>query len=338
MSERIQPTKKELKELRREERRRQREAEIVRRAIRRRTLLTGGSVAGVAFLLAGIMVCRRGQEYEGDLDKAEREFIQGRDRTERIIAEVEEGMKLLQVDAEPFIATVGDPKIAAILRLPFQAAEANTSNPSKNFYSVALKRVSQQRQLGDRKYKSIPYRPQNDAFYSYVVQGVKAGFDPLQRVISFPPDLKRGNTIDRLIMYHEIGHAAQDTKARRGDYGVPYSKFEELYKKEQNVVLDFELEMLAAEALLCDLLIGGRLREDSMKARFVVADYLRLFNARPDEGKKVERIGTVGAAFFRSGSTLTVFSPEFIKNTKDAIMKNGDEPYSITPSGFVRVT
>ena len=279
---------------------------------------------------------------------AKKEFLANKPEMDRIIAEAEAGIQELKALVNPSISSeFPNPRIQEILRRPFQVMEANEQNPQKNLYVFLLNELQKQQSQGSKEFQ-FPTTYLTDQFFQYGSTqlgamitadnpNVATYFDLTNRTLYLRRNILRGDRSDSLSIYHELRHIDQDRRARLGEYGIDYAKIDDLRKTDPNIiVIDFELEAIAAELTLADLLTGGRFSTDMRSGKIVTTqEYARLLNHNPSL-PGLPFLLEQGSAYFRSNSTPAEFQPLFRERVNGIYRFIGREPYNISQGNLVK--
>lgn len=163
----------------------------------------------------------------------------------------------------------------------------------------------------------------------------QAAFEGASRTIFMSAQFDQHNLFDLVVGFHEAGHAAQDTLARQEKYGVPYQAFLQLYGNK-GMVLDFELEMYAAELSLVNLITDGRFADDCLADKFPTTRYITEWNMRAEQAEPLEFLAYIGKSYFSSESTPLVFAAPFVRTVKEQIRATGLIPHRLVRGTLVR--
>lgn len=347
-----QPFTKQQRRRQRQEERTRKEQELKqaerKRKITRRVLTAAGlALAGSIPLYIATHPSRRSAERNEigqgeiagtDIAVAEQDFKQKAERASPLISKAEAAMEFLYQRVQSDIAAAQNPTLKRFLEQPFEVVRINKANPTRNIYDLYLTELGRQKAQGKRKLAGVnlPLVDRRYFFYGLFDDpileqvGAAAAFAPLVRLMALRENLDPNNLLDALGVYHEVGHAIQDTGARQGVFGISYQAFESILRQAQpSTILNFEVEMYGAQLWLLNYLTDGRFSKDCQEKTFRADNYIPLLNLRTDQQEQLEVFGDYGTVFFQSGSSPLVISERFFEFVAHDTARRGLEVYRI---------
>ncbi len=180
--------------------------------------------------------------------------------TDKLIEKAERAMRSLEQRLKAKTANMKDEQLKEALTEPFKIFHGNEKNPNKN-----IERLKNRMREQGIKSMDAPLQ-----YFGYALlssekkgSGTSAAFSPRSRAINLQIDFDPEDTIDALVLYHEVRHAADDMKYRK--LFEKYGKLDEYLKfiKQGKVVISAEGMAFATQIEAADILLDGKMRTTS---------------------------------------------------------------------------
>lgn len=273
---------------------------------------------------------------EDEVDRLIAEYKAKEGKLEPVILKFERGFERFTAAAEHKIATSKTSAVARTsLDIPFKVAEINRGNLNRNVYLWKRKDLETRRSLSSG---SVAMGDPNYFFIDTSVANPNAvaSFAPPSRTLHLDPAYDPNNTLDNLVAFHELIHAAQDAKDRAElpmDHYLGFFTDAERRRVIKTVPL-YEATAYAEEIYLLDLFTDGQFREDVLKGQINLPHYRGLLGARLDQDSVIATLANMATQFYRGVSNLEGIDERFISYIGNIYRQNGAEVYERTPRGF----
>lgn len=261
---------------------------------------------------------------------------------DQFIAEVETAFLAWGEEMAPTIAALESENLREQLPLPFELVKINRANPWKNSQRLLTESNNIGNGAGELRQKNLNFF-RYDWFENVPASpglaSMAAAYMPVTRVMAVSKDFNAHNTLDLLILYHELFHVTQDTGERarlqsRAQYDAYVQFYTGLRHEKPRMVLNFETTAYAYELEMLDLAVNGRLREmvrDSNKQATLEADAATLaamLGAREDQVSTLELLCEFARAYFPEGIASGELPNAFVKMVAERYVDAGYALYA----------
>lgn len=263
--------------------------------------------------------------------------------TDLLIQRVEKGFEHFHATMMPKIETVSEPILRDELKGPFDVIKINQKFPHRNgprFDREELAKGIMQTAL------SNPY------YFTYAATdpqpGLAASFMPPSRRMELSTDFEENNTIDMLILYHELRHVVMDSNIRMSfppnmveKYMANFSNMLQPGEKKHVNVLE-EIFAYGLEIEMLDLCLDGELKGSFLEGRPITPEYiLQRLKGRTDQLGVIKILLEFASAYYPQGMKVDPIGRRLISNKRfmdavsQTIEKLGFDPFTFDQSeGF----
>lgn len=258
---------------------------------------------------------------------------------DQLIANLDQGVDNLYSSLQAKLVNRSSEERESLLR-PLELYRINKSNPDRNQIRVLKQFVKEHKgeQSADFSLEKPEFFLINGFFNSAIAEGV---YDFETHTMYVSPTFDPNNKLDQSIGYHELVHADQyahlGNLLRTPEQIAAYRQtFEGADNRtKQRIIGWHEYEAHTKQIFAVDALTDGQLQADVKTGRVELVKWRHLLNTRPDQDDQLGEILQMAGSIYTTGSTLSHYSPDFIKFVDDNYRAVGYEIYDLTPDGRI---